>query len=335
MTLNDASTMSHASDTSMSAKEILSFFETVRIKELISFRALCNALKAYIVREAVHAWRKDSSGRLSVLDLGCGRGGDLRKWAAYRLRSFVGVDGGVACVSEARARHAGLVSQGKSAVQAVFHTADLTAARVPTDSAIFDIVSSMFFLQFCFSSPGSATHILDEIARVLKDNGVLCCILPDGNRVAGLLRDRRTHIAFGHFKLHKCQSKAESPLPEEPYGMAYNFALTEAACTEFAVSPKLLQELLEARGFVGAWPDGNFFMSAQQLLSQGAESEIVATILHGQKCSQIDWMSLGFFSVVLAKKKSLQTASVAETPKKRRRKAADVSDSRGDIAAPV
>lgn len=318
----------------MSSKEILSFFETVRIKELVSFRALCNALKAYLVREAVNAWRKDSSGRLSVLDLGCGRGGDLRKWASYRLRSFVGVDGGTTCVAEARARHAGLVSQGKSAVQAVFHTADLTNARVPTDSGVFDIVSSMFFLQFCFSSLKTATHILDETARVLKDNGVLCGILPDGNRVTGLLRDRRTQIAFGHFKLHKCQTTVETSPEDEPYGIAYNFSLTEAPCTEFAVSPKLLRELLETRGFVGAWPGGEFFMGAQQLLSQGAESEIVATILHGQKCSQIDWMSLGFFSVVLAKKKSSQTASVADAPKKRRRKAA-VSESCGDVAAPV
>ena len=326
--------MSHALDASMSAKEILSFFETVRIKELVSFRALCNALKAYLVREAVNAWRKDSSGRLSVLDLGCGRGGDLRKWASYRLKSFVGVDGGTACVAEARARHAGLVSQGKSAVQAVFHTADLTSARVPTDSDMFDVVSSMFFLQFCFSSLKTATHILNETTRVLKDNGVLCGILPDGNRVVSLLRDRRTQIAFGHFKLHKCQTVVKSGPGETPYGIAYNFALTEASCTEFAVSQKLLRDLLEARGFVGAWPNGEFFMGAQQLLSQGAESEIVATILHGQKCSQIDWMSLGFFSVVLAKKKSPQEASATDAPKKRRRKA-DGSGSRGDVAAPV
>jgi ubiquinone/menaquinone biosynthesis C-methylase UbiE len=314
----------------MSSDEILRFFETVRIKELISFRALCNALKAYLVREAVNAWRAETSGRLSVLDLGCGRGGDLRKWASYRLRSFFGVDGGTTCVEEARARHAGLVSQGKSTVQATFHTADLTSEHLPTDSRVFDIVSSMFFLQFCFSTSKTASHILDEIARVLKDNGVLCCILPDGNRVTSLLRDRRSQIAFGHFKLHKCH-----PTEEDPYGMAYNFSLTEAACTEYIVSPKLLQGMLEKRGFSGAWPGGEFFMGAQQLLSQGAESEIVSTILRGQKCSQIDWMSLGFFTVVLAKKKSPKDdATEKEVPMKKRRKASATESSR-DFTAPV
>ena len=323
--------MTQVLDTTMTASEILYFFETVRIKDLVSFRALCNALKAYLVREAVNAWRAECSGRLSVLDLGCGRGGDLRKWASYRLRSFVGIDGGSSCIEEARVRHAGLVSQGKSAVQAVFHNADLTSTALPANSGVFDVVSSMFFLQFCFSSAKVASHILDEISRVLKDNGVFCCILPDGDRVTSLLKDRRTQIAFGHFKLHKCHA---SDAPGEPYGIAYNFSLTDTPCTEYVVSPKLLQELLERRGFVGAWPDGSFFLGAQHLLSQGAESETVTTILRGQKCSQIDWMSLGFFGVVLAKKKPPPpTASEGETPTKRQKKSAVPQDLPGGLAA--
>lgn len=309
--------MSHVSDRIMTNAEILAFFENVRIKDLVSFRALCNALKAFLVREAVQVWRADSSGRLSVLDLGCGRGGDLRKWASYRLRSFVGVDGGATSVEEARARHADLVAQGKSAVHAVFHTADVTLSALPADSGTFDIVSSMFFVQFCFSTSVAAAHVLDEVTRVLKDKGVFFCILPDGDRVASLLRDRRTQVAFGHFKLHKCTLQKTQ---EEPYGVAYNFSLTDSACTEFVVSPKLLRKMLERRGFVGAWPGGEFFMGAQHLLSQGAESETVSTILRGQKCSQIDWMSLGFFSVVLAKKKIPIVETKDPSPVKRRRK---------------
>ena len=313
----------------MTTEEILAFFENVRIKELGSFRSLCNALKAYLVKEAVDAWRTDSSGRISVLDLGCGRGGDLRKWASYRLRSFTGLDGGASCVQEARSRHAGLVTQGKSTVQAVFHVADVTQTTWPLETASVNIVSSMFFLQFSFSSQSVAAHVLDEISRVLHDNGVLCCILPDGNRVVNLLQDRRAQTYFGHFRLQRCKNTEDS---DAPYGIAYNFALTKAACTEYAVSMKLLEELLLARGFVGAGSHGCFFEGAQQLLARGADSEVVSTILHAQKCSQLDWMSLGFFTVLLAKKKKAEPAATSEVPKKRKRTA---QASHGDVAAGI
>jgi hypothetical protein len=164
---------------------------------------------------------------------------------------------------------------------------------------------------------------------VLRDNGVLCCILPDGNRVMSLLQDRRAQTCFGHFRLQKCKNTEGA---SAPFGIAYNFALTKAACTEYAVSTKLLEELLLARGFVGAGAGGSFFEGAQELLSRGADSEVVSTILHAQKCSQLDWMSLGFFTVLLAKKKKAEPAATGEAPKKRRRSAAA---SHGDVAAGV
>ena len=109
----------------MASAEVFRFFETVRVRELVSFRALCNALKALIIERAVAAWRDRRQGRLAVLDLGCGRGGDLRKWARFRLKSYVGVDGAAACIEEARERQSALLSQGRSSLAASFHVADL------------------------------------------------------------------------------------------------------------------------------------------------------------------------------------------------------------------
>jgi len=83
----------------MTATQIIRFFEQTRVKELTSFRALCNALKAIVIEMAVAHWRRQGKGRMTVLDLGCGRGGDLRKWAGYRVKSFCGLDGsGTGCV---------------------------------------------------------------------------------------------------------------------------------------------------------------------------------------------------------------------------------------------
>lgn len=301
----------------MGTAEILQVFETTRIRDVVAFRALCNALKALVIKQVVELWRRGNKGRMTVLDLGCGRGGDLRKWACHRLRSFVGVDGGAACVQEAVERHAVLVSQGKSNVQASFHTMDVTREPLPVAAGSADAVSCMFFLQFAFASLSAAAHVLDEVARVLREGGVLCCILPDGDRVAQLLRGRG-EASFGHFRLSCLEAggssgsssgAAQPPPPQAPVGLAYNFSLATLTCTEFVVSPRLLQQLLEARGFVGAGVDGGFFEGAQQLLSRGSEQEAVGAVLRGQRCSQVDWMSLGFFTVLLATKRPPEPAA--------------------------
>jgi SAM-dependent methyltransferase len=297
----------------MGTAEILQVFETTRIRDVVAFRALCNALKALVIKQVVELWRRGNKGRMTVLDLGCGRGGDLRKWACHRLRSFVGVDGGAACVQEAVERHAVLVAQGKSNVQASFHTMDVTREPLPVAAGSADAVSCMFFLQFAFASLSAAAHVLDEVARVLREGGVLCCILPDGDRVAQLLRERGD-ASFGHFRLScleagRSSASAAQPPPQAPVGLAYNFSLTTLTCTEFVVSPRLLQQLLEARGFVGAGVDGGFFEGAQQFFSRGSEQEAVGAVLRGQRCSQVDWMSLGFFTVLLATKRPPEPAA--------------------------
>lgn len=288
----------------MSTAEILSFFETVRVRDLVSFRALCNALKALLIKESVGAWRSAARGRLTVLDLGCGRGGDLRKWACYRLRNYVGADGAALCVQEARQRHVSMVAQGKSSTQALFHRTDLTIDAFPCEDAAVDIAAGMFFLQFAFASMEKAAHVVREAARVLRDNGILCCILPDGDRVASLLRDRRRQVAFGHFRLRgggeACAAHLDSAAA--PVGVAYSFALTDQFCTEFIVSPVLLQQLL-SENFEGACAGGGFLEGAQSFFARGAESEAVQGVLRGQRCAQVDWMSLGFFQVLLAKRK--------------------------------
>jgi SAM-dependent methyltransferase len=281
----------------MSQAEIFRFFETVRVKELSAFRALCNALKALTIEQAVLAWRGQCKGRLCVLDLGCGRGGDLRKWARFRLKSYVGVDGAALCIEEAVKRQRELAAQGKSSVVATFHVADLAREPVPLPSASVDVASCMFFLQFAFSSEATARHALAEIARVLRPGGVFCALLPDGDRVVQLLSDRRSQVPFGHFRLRKLSGAACGA----PFGHCYNFSLVEEACSEYAVSPKWLEGHLRELGFAPVGFGDRFIEPAQHFFARFADSETACTVLREQRCSHVDWLSLGFFSVVFAR----------------------------------
>ena len=304
MSLRDASSAStRAAEevNEMTSREIVEFFDRSRIRDLSSFRSLCNALKSQIMHEAVQIWKVMRSGRIAVLDLGCGRGGDLRKWASLRLKSYTGLDASGVSIEEARARHARLVAQGQSSLKANFHTSDVLTTPLELESDSIDIVSSMFFLQFSFCSKKSATLVLDEVARVLRGGGIFCCILPDGDMVHSLLSERKEYTSFGHFKLARCIRKSEAS--ELPFGLSYNYALSSAGwCTEFLVSPRLLSSLLDERGLQPVFEGGSYFAGAQEMLSAVPDSQTVYLILRGQKCSQVDWLSLGFFKVLLARK---------------------------------
>jgi ubiquinone/menaquinone biosynthesis C-methylase UbiE len=292
----------------MSSKEIVEFFNRTRIRDISSFRSLCNALKSQVMHQAVHSWKISCSGRVSVLDLGCGRGGDLRKWASLRLKSYVGLDASSSSIDEATSRHASLVAQGQSSLKASFHVTDIISEPLPIPGESVDIVSSMFFLQFSFASRASATLVMGELTRVLKKDGILCCLLPDGDMVHGLLSERKTPPSFGHFKLVKCAWGDDGP-----FGLAYNYCLSSAGwCTEYLVSSKMLASLLTEKGFQPVFEDASFFRGAQQVLSSEAESQTVSVILRGQKCSQVDWLSLGFFHVLLARKVEVPTPSPQE-----------------------
>ena len=297
----------------MTSAEIVAFFSHTRVKGLSSFRSLCNALKFWVMQQSVTFWKETHAGRLTVLDVGCGRGGDLRKWASLRLKTYVGVDASENSIAEAKTRHASLVTQGQTALSACFFRRDLLLEPLPMEAGTVDIVSSMFFLQFSFGSERSARFLLDEVARVLKPGGVLACILPDGDLVYSLLSEGRETPFLGHFRLERCHVAARedkegqetvTAASSSPYGLAYNYALANATgwCTEFLVSSRLLSQLLTERHFEPVFSSGSFLEGSQELLSTSEDRQTVLTILQGEKCSQLDWLSLGFFNVLMARK---------------------------------
>lgn len=284
----------------MTAAEIIRFFEQTRLRELASFRALCNALKAIVIEAAVAAWRLQGRGRMTVLDLGCGRGGDLRKWAGYRLKSYHGLDGSAPAIAEAKSRQETLVAQGKSSVAADFHVVELTTQAVPLPSGSVDVISCMFFLQFAFATVTTARHVIAEVARVLRPGGVFCAILPDGDRVAQTLRGNSCLLPFGHFKLRRLYEEERLAAAAPPVGLAYDFMLSEQACTEYLVSEHYLRALLQDHGLELSANE-----AAQQVFQQRGDSEAAALVLKDQRCSHVDWLSLGLFTVITARKREM------------------------------
>jgi SAM-dependent methyltransferase len=292
----------------MSRLDIIEYFSTLRVKELASFRSLCNGLKALGIAVAVKALRETRKGRIYVCDVGCGKGGDVGKWMPHRPRALLGVDGSAPCISEAKLRHANLVSNGRGCMEASFCVVDLCSqeATLPAPEESVDTVCSNFFLQFAAELPEALERVLGECARVLAPGGIFLCIVPDGDRIWALLQNERNDCCFGHFNLRKCEGVTYNA-HDSAFGRAYYFSLGDEGCTEFILFPALLERYLGKLGFAPALPDNLMSMPAHDFfLAFPEERAAAASITKGQGISHTDWLTMGAFRVFLARRAPTQ-----------------------------
>ncbi|PCH38474.1 guanine-N(7)-methyltransferase [Wolfiporia cocos MD-104 SS10] len=122
-----------------------------------------------------------SRGR--VLDLGCGKGGDLTKWSKARVREYVGVDIAAISVDQARLRHAQL--RGGPRFAASFFALDCYAHNLRDSlspapfSRPFDVVSMQFCMHYAFESEQKARCMLRNVAENLRPGGIFLGTVPN------------------------------------------------------------------------------------------------------------------------------------------------------------
>jgi SAM-dependent methyltransferase len=160
----------------------------------------------------------------SLLDLGCGRGGDLFKWKASRLRHVTGLDVSKDSLSEALRRYSE-PSEGKKNGRGSgggskgggsaggdpawywgfqFDTVhfDICDTNKSLDAVIprrghFDAVSCQFSLHYCFGSLANAHCFLSNVTRRLKPGGSFMATFADGRAILEYLSSEEKRAAAG------------------------------------------------------------------------------------------------------------------------------------------
>jgi len=162
---------------------------------------------------------------LRVLDLGCGRGGDVHKWAQARAR-VLGLDASPASVAEARARAAAAGSGAR------FRVCRDVGRRDDLVFGLFDAVTCMFALHYFFADPATADSALRFVRRTLRLGGVFVGVAPDGDRTREILQN-------GNFDGPDCSLRAAGPA-------AYTAKISGVLAASEVVEPYLTRAGLEA-----------------------------------------------------------------------------------------
>lgn len=124
-----------------------------------------------------------AQGAPRLLDLACGRGGDINKWIACDVGLVTGLDLSKKSVQEAQRRF-----QATGATRD-YRFSQFDLVNTWQGSAPFDVVTCMFALHYFFSSKQDTHRLLSTVARNLKPGGYFIGIVPDGRRVNECIKD--------------------------------------------------------------------------------------------------------------------------------------------------
>lgn len=224
---------------------------------IIGLKAFNNWIKAVLIGKFAHRaldespWAGGRHGRGrggKVLDLGCGKGGDLTKWAKAHVAEYVGIDIAAVSIDQARSRHAGM--HNASRFPAFFAALDCYAHPIsdvlpphilapppgrpserPNDGPeVFDVVSMQFCMHYAFESEEKARTMLDNVSRYLRRGGVFIGTIPNAEwmlkRLLSLPPDAPPR--FGN-SVYTIEFDDRRPKEERPlFGDRYSFFLTDA-----------------------------------------------------------------------------------------------------------
>lgn len=186
---------------------------------------------------------------IRVLDMCCGKGGDLLKWRKAGISHLICSDIAAVSLDQCKSRYEINKRNGSSYSIELIH-ADCTKVRLRekyADPSIkLDLVSCQFAFHYSFESLPQAECMIRNAAECLNPGGYFIGTIPDANE----LMSRRNKAGMNKFgnDVYKVSFECDTDRPPL-FGARYNFHLDGVVhCPEFLVHFPTLTELAKKYG---------------------------------------------------------------------------------------
>lgn len=206
---------------------------------------------------------KGYSYAIRVLDIGAGKGGDLKKYEIGRVKELVCCDIAETSVSQCKERYTEMEQRharrnSNHLFKAEFIVADCTRDRIKgklrRPDQKFDLVSCQFAFHYSFESLDQAECMLRNVAENLLPGGFFIGTTPDANDIMRRVSQAKSHkfgndvfgVTFSPEMAEKISRGEQLPI----FGAKYSFRLDEQVqdCPEFLVHMPALIELAKKYG---------------------------------------------------------------------------------------
>lgn len=198
--------------------------------QIFRLRAFNNWVKA--IQIGMHA-----KPQMDVLDLACGKGGDLGKWERARIRRYHGMDIAPISIEHAQER---LKEMRHSRLEASFESRDAFSHPFHLNFEC-DLVSCQFALHYAFINEKTLKQALENVSRCLKPGGLFFGTIADGSQIR-----KMEHFQNSVFSIKFSNDKWKEL--GGGFGVEYTFNLVDAIedCPEFLSNHMILEAMAEA-----------------------------------------------------------------------------------------
>ncbi|KAI8098503.1 guanine-N(7)-methyltransferase domain-containing protein [Halteromyces radiatus] len=201
---------------------------------IIRMRSFNNWVKSVLIQ-------RHTRPRQCVLDMGCGKGGDLLKWAKAKIGYLIAADIAAVSLTQMQDRYNGLRNRSFGAE---FHALDCYSESIEphleTQRPV-DVVSMQFCLHYAFESEEKARMMLHNVSRHLRSGGQFIGTIPDANLIVKRVRQEPPDVlGFGNefywIEFDPLPYPKSSGAAFTPFGCKYMFHLEDAVdCPEYLV----------------------------------------------------------------------------------------------------
>lgn len=268
--------------------------------DIIDLRRFNNAMKSLMHHLAFKFVVPINSKRepLRVLDLGCGKGGDLRKYLRYdKVGLVVGADIADVSIEQCKERYDSMKKTNPRCFRGEFFVADLT--RVDIGNKLlelkcpdqFHMASSQFSIHYSFESFEQAVKYISNAVNNLMKHGIFIGTYPDGPKLLRLARESETPGTYEVDDILKVTFAPEDLKNPKPFGTKYHFHLKEVVdCPEFLVHPDVLRKLMLMLGFYEVF-DRSFEENLREAIGNVVDGDSVKRIFSDLQALDIDYES--------------------------------------------
>ncbi|XP_062865398.1 mRNA cap guanine-N7 methyltransferase [Trichomycterus rosablanca] len=194
---------------------------------IVHMRNFNNWMKSVLIGEILDTVRRDRR-EVSVLDLGCGKGGDLLKWRKGRISRLVCADIAAVSVEQCQQRYDDMKRRSHPSERifsAEFITADCTkellSEKLSDPEQQFDVCSCQFVYHYSFESHKQAETMMRNACEKLRPGGFFIGTTPDSYELVRRLEESDSNSFGNEVYRVTFQKKSEYPL----FGCQYDFHL--------------------------------------------------------------------------------------------------------------
>lgn len=185
-----------------------------------------------------------------VLDMACGKGGDLEKWRRAGIDGFIGIDIADNSIQDAKERYRNLHPKTYWIDLAVGNCfGEDIYEYIPVEAFPVDVVSCQFALHYAFDSLERLKQTLSNVTKTLKPGGFFFGTVLNSGYLSESLRKGQTCWGNKLFKI-TFEEQNESGNFEQICGNKYKFYLREAVdnIEEYVVPITHLVKLADTYG---------------------------------------------------------------------------------------